>query len=296
MSTLDAFRAMSGITQTSFLHVDPERAQKIIETVSARDTAIAAAVPVTLLPVSTYVNEAKSLDSGLAYAYPKQPPFALHWGIIIGDPAIGGAFLLHLLLRGEGAARRADFYATNVKRDSHWLVNSSVQSVGQTKYSIPDLTRIGDEMIEAFGNYHLVFWNCQMFAKCYLRVITGDVAVFTQWTSADVTNLFLCALVVPAPVVSTSRRRDKERMKQLGDIGVEAAASLAGLGQEGAARELTENEVLRASDAVIDLMRSSWYEDDSSKGLSGPMKDSSDKVGLMRKINDFIRKAVGAWS
>lgn len=280
MSTIDTFRVMSGITQTSFLHVDLERAQSIIETVtaSARDIASADPLPVTLLPVSTYVNEAKSPDFGLAYAYPKQPPFASHWGIIIGDPAFGGAFLLHLLLRGEGAARCAEFYVTNVKRGSRWLVDAAVQPVGQTKYSIPDLTRIGDEMIEVFGNYHLVFWNCQTFAKCYLRVVTGDDAVFTQWTSADVTNLFLCALIVPAPVVSTSRRRDKERMKQLSDIGVEAAASLADLGKVKEARELTENEVLKASDAVIDLMRSFWREEDSSKSLSGPMKDSSDRT------------------
>jgi hypothetical protein len=294
MSTIETFTAMSGVAQTSLLYVGPERAQNIIDTVLARHPPSAAAttVPVTLLPVSTYVSEAKSPDSGLAYTYPKQPPFASHWGIVIGDPDVGGAFLLHLMLRGQGEARRACFRVTNVTRNDEWLMDAAVQPVGQTTYMLPELTRIGEEMIQVFGSYHLVFWNCQTFAKCYLRVITGDNSVFTQWTSTDVTNLFLCSLVVPAPLVTTARRRDKERMKQLRDIGVEAAASLADLGRVNELRVLSENEIYKASDAIIDLMRSDWSQDDMS--LLVPVKDSPDKVGVMRTINNFLHN-LGLW-
>ena len=61
-----------------------------------------------------------------------------------------------------------------------------------------------------------------MFAKCYLRVITGSEAAFAQWTSADVTNLFLCALVVPMPVASTSRIVEKGKMTRLDKVGKQA--------------------------------------------------------------------------
>jgi hypothetical protein len=53
-------------------------------------------------------------------------------------------------------------------------------SVGKTKYPIHTLQQSVRGMIDAFGNYRLVFWNCQMFEKCFLRVVNGDDAVFIQ--------------------------------------------------------------------------------------------------------------------
>jgi hypothetical protein len=161
---------------------------------------------------------------------------------VIGHPALGGAFLLHLLLRGDGATRCAEFRVSDVKPDSEWILGSTVQLVGETKYSIPELTRIGEEMIMAFGTHHLIFQNCQMFAKCYLRVIAEDDAVFTQRTSADVTNLFLCALVVPILVVSTSKHCDTRKMKQLHKIAMETPAVKA-LVRRVEGQELTEEEL-----------------------------------------------------
>jgi hypothetical protein len=53
-------------------------------------------------------------------------------------------------------------------------------------------------MIEAFGDYHRVFWNCQTFAKCYLEVICGKTARanFDTWTLSDTSNM------VPLPSLS----------------------------------------------------------------------------------------------
>jgi hypothetical protein len=285
MSTLDTFREMSGITETSKLQITPERALAVINTVSANHTKQATSFRVTLLPVSTYVNQSKEPDSGLVYVRPNRLPFTSHWGIVIGDPALGGSFLLHLLLRGDGATRCAEFRVSNVKPDSEWIVGATVQLVGETKYSIPELTRIGEEMITAFGNYHLIFWNCQMFAKCYLRVITEDDAVFTQWTSADVTNLFLCALVVPIPGVSTSKHR---KMKQLYEIAMETPA-VKELARRVEGQELTEEELFSTSDSVIDLMKAAWSDDETLKKLS-PIKD---KIGLMSAIQGVLMKALG---
>lgn len=61
-------------------------------------------------------------------------------------------------------------------------------------------SQIGGGMIESFGSYHVIFWDCQMFAKCHLHIITGNDTVFTQWISPDVSNLFLCTVVLPMPL------------------------------------------------------------------------------------------------
>jgi hypothetical protein len=224
--------------------------------------------------------------------YPKQPPFASHWGIVVGDPTKGGAFLFHLVLSGDGRARRVEFRASNVNSKSEWILSASVKPVGQTNYSIQELTRIGEEMIEMFGSYHVIFWNCQMFAKCYLHIITGDDAVFTQWTSADVTNLFLCALVVPMPLASTSKSNEKRKMKKLGDVGIEAARRKI-LQNMSERDNITDEELFEASDAIMDLMKRSWWDDETLKSLSRPMKDSADKISLMGEIGWFILKALG---
>ena len=293
MSTVNTFRDMSGITQTSALEITPERAQEVIKTVSSNPREHTTSTPITLLQVSTYISESKEENAGCAYVYPKQPPFASHWGIVVGDPSKRGAFLFHLVLRGDGATRRVEFRASNVNSKSEWIVGASVKPVGQTKYSIQELTRIGEEMIETFGSYHLIFWNCQMFAKCYLHIITGDDAVFTQWTSADVTNLFLCALVVPMPLASTSKSNENRKMMQLGDVGIEAARRKA-LHTMSERENITDEELFEASDAIMDLMKTSWRDDETLKSLSRPMKDSTElKSRLMGEIGRFISKALG---
>ena len=229
----------------------------MINNVSANYAATeeATSLPVTLLSVSTYVNESKEPDRGLPYVYPKQLPFSSHWGVIVGEVE---PHLLHRLLEGDGPRRIVYFVVSSIRPGSRRIAGAALTTVGQTRYPIQVglLRKISEDMIQAFGNYHFVFWNCHMFAKSYLRVITGDDVVFTQWTSADVTNLFLCALVVPMPVASTSKHRQNCKMKQLHKIGSKAADENQ-FGRRAEAAELTE-EVFRASDRVIDLMKASW--------------------------------------
>jgi len=77
MSTLDTFREMSGITQTSPLEITAERAQEIIQTVSSNHQEDATSTLVNILPVSTYVTQAKTGTPGFANIAPKLPPFAV---------------------------------------------------------------------------------------------------------------------------------------------------------------------------------------------------------------------------
>ena len=88
--------------------------------------------------------------------------------MVICDPSLGGILLLHLFLRGDGLDRGVEFWCSNVKREK--LAGATVQSVGHEKYSVLELIRIGEDMIKAFRNHYLIPWNCQTFAKCYLRV------------------------------------------------------------------------------------------------------------------------------
>jgi hypothetical protein len=53
--------------------------------------------------------------------------------------------------------------------------------VGTTIFNADELRDIGARMIDEFGDYHRVFWNCQTFAKCYLRVITQERCSFDRF-------------------------------------------------------------------------------------------------------------------
>jgi hypothetical protein len=79
-------------------------------------------------------------------------------------------------------------------------------------------------------------------------------------------------------------------MKQLHDVGL-ATAALAELQRERGDVP-TEEEVFKASDAVIDLMRVSCLDDVVLRSLARPIKDSADKVGLMGSIRAFIKSAM----
>jgi hypothetical protein len=60
-------------------------------------------LPVTLQPVSIYVNKWKQSDAGFVYVPSKQPPFASHWDVVVGGLTKHQAILFHLLLKGDGA-------------------------------------------------------------------------------------------------------------------------------------------------------------------------------------------------
>lgn len=130
------------------------------------------------------------------------PPFASHWAVIVEDNA-GGAEAYHLVFEDiRDAAIKPLGKERAVKFDSYPLASipNDAHQVGTTKFQHSKLKAIGRDMVKAFGTYHRVFWNCQIFAKCYLRVITGDhQSRFEEWTSSDVTNLFVCGFGVGAP-------------------------------------------------------------------------------------------------
>jgi len=52
----------------------------------------------------------------------------------------------------------------------------------------------GRQLLKAFdilGKYHVIFWNCQVFAKLFLELICKEKVDFGALSAADVTRLVL---------------------------------------------------------------------------------------------------------
>ena len=50
---------------------------------------------------------------------------------------------------------------------------------------------LGERLIAAFdglGNFHLIFWNCQLFAKIFLQIICEEPVDFESWTASQITR------------------------------------------------------------------------------------------------------------
>jgi hypothetical protein len=287
MSTIQTFREISGMSRTSSLEITPDRAQEIIETISSNHPPGSRSTSINILPVSSYVNHSKTGSGVTANISPNRPPFASHWGIVVGKPEIKeSAYLFHLVLVDEGGKRDVKFRCHNVGLESKSIKGHAVKQVGETKFGLMELTKIGLEMIEAFGNYHVVFWNCQMFAKCYLRVITGSDAAFTEWTTTDVVNLFLCSFVVSLPIASTSKATEDTKMKKLEAVGAQAAGAQAARERliSESQSEVTEEDLLKASDEAISLMKMETADDEIITKSSGSAMVTSDKRSLIQRL------------
>jgi hypothetical protein len=188
---------------------------KIVDTVGVGTNEPA---KVTFSPVHTYIHQLDKDPTASSSSAIVVPPFACHWGIVVGPPTRQRLFhLVFVADLGNEAKnstvenRHIQFYDSRFPRS---LANAKY--VGQTCYNTDQLIALGEAMIQEFGNYHKVFWNCQTFAKCYLRVITGDYkANFDSWTAADTSRLFLCAFLVGAPFATTNKVKEDLEAERL---------------------------------------------------------------------------------
>jgi len=284
MSTLGTFKQMANITDIASLEVTLEQCKDIVSKVESIGHAQQPTpMAITLYPVSTYVFDQKNPFFGSALVCPSLPKFASHWAIVVEEVSASRtlATMFHLVLnRNRDRNRAVTFYHHSIQPHELNIDAATVKAVGSTHYELGQLRRIGEKMIDEFGNYHRVFWNCQMFARCYLRVITGNDAVFDQWTSADVTNLFLCALIIPVPFSSSKVVKQAVKERRLQQTGKKAAA-IPLLPPDTTQVEVTEERLFELSDQVIDAMVEQWETDQK---LSAEIKDSSDKLGLFAQI------------
>jgi hypothetical protein len=126
---------------------------------------------VRVAEVRTYVHNVKTLRTG-TFSGMAVPAFASHWGVMIDST------LYHLVFRNPNDAqldftdfarngKPIKFYASTVEQDS---VDSG-KVIGHTIYEHRELMSIGNALIESFGSYHRLFWNCQVFADCFLTLV-----------------------------------------------------------------------------------------------------------------------------
>ena len=126
-------------------------------------------------PVRSYIQTVGTLNSS---TFPRVvvPAFAVHWGVVVGPT------IYHLEFEdGNDADLESHdpsrvgtpicFTFTKWKRPAECL--EALPIVGNTKFEHIQVCEIGEKLVEEFGNYHRLFWNCQVFAKCFLRLITG---------------------------------------------------------------------------------------------------------------------------
>ena len=260
------FSNLTGIRRPSLLTITPERGEQITQDLRANASAryppfagvTEGPTNVTLWTVSTYVREPKPGNVQYARIAPLVPGFASHWGIVVQktdprDPKNEDVWLFHLCLEEDEGRRSVKLAVDGLVKGDKQLKGKKVDEVGRTRFSIDQITRIGREMIDAFGDYHLVFWNCQMFAKCFLRVISDDIgATFDQWTSADVTNLFLCALVISAPLATGLKSSEVTKMKEMRRVGILKAEMFK---EEEEPDPENREDLNRYSDSAIDLIK-----------------------------------------
>lgn len=243
--------------------------QRVVNTIGVGTDELAG---VSLAPVHTYVHQLDKRPSVWGSSAIVIPPFACHRGIIVGTP--GSQTLFHLLFvqdvgwevensRVENKYIR--FHYTKLQKQ---LANTKY--VGQTRYSTAQLDGLGEAMIREFGNYHKVFWNCQTFAKCYLRVITGDESAgFDSWTSADTSRLFLCAFLVGAPFATSNKAKEK----------VEAGRLVKKIGS--IPEHLTpEAKSAEAIAAIYEALK----QDPSWGSEAGLVEDRCDRGGLVDRV------------
>jgi len=179
-----------------------------------------------LWEVKSYVAKAGTKTS--TFGNVVVPAFAAHWGVVVGPTIYHLVFQNNadLALDSDDLSRRGkpiEFTFYRWKRDTKRINDFPV--VGRTQYNHQQLCDIGDELIRAFGDYHRLFWNCQVFAKCFLRLITGGQEFDTfshpmrksddRLTSADATHLFLCGIVVTAPAATTLKITHEMKRKRV---------------------------------------------------------------------------------
>lgn len=209
------------------------------------------------------------------------PTFASHWAILVTDNGFESEYprVYHLTFKDPSAAdvkpgpeaRREIQFMTNTLPE----VPENAKVVGVTRFGHAQLMKIGTKMIEAFGSYHRVFWNCQDFARLYLHMITDGKARFEEWTLGQTTNLFLCAFLISVPVAKTNKVIEIQRAKQV----------LRVFEQEDRAKD--ENEVLKASDEAISLAQRLAiinYQRDR------PSEFKVERVGTIRNMLDGLIK------
>lgn len=264
-----------------FLEEDPIRLiepDNIVERIRTPGNQIADIQhTVSLSQVSTYVVHeqlSKHLRRSMVF-----PSFASHWAVIVEFQGVTIGY--HLAFVDPVAAQLSP--PPNASREVQFLPQHMRQKpdgaklVGTTRLTDPELIDRGEKLIKAFGSYHRVFWNCQNFAKLYLRIITEEPdANFNDWTFADTSRMFMCAFLVTSPVATTNKVIERNKTRDL-------LQEFPSIGHDG-----HEQSILKASDGAISLALSVAIDEIRSTSSSKVMQEPGRTWGFLGKIMEWL--------
>jgi hypothetical protein len=237
---------------------------------------------VSLARVSTYIYRTE-VSKTVGTKRIVFPTFASHWAIIVSeqqypdadshayhltfeDPAAG------LLSPPPNTSRRVVF--STIPLDQ---LPEGAKDAGTTRFSHVERMNIGRAMINAFGTYHRVFWNCQHFARLYLSVITGGAGAFDEWTAGRTSNLFLCAFLITTPLATTNKNVESHKANTI-------LSHFSAIGHS-----VDEQTILNASDQAITLARNLAIEDyKNNQASSLRMEEPSRGRGFIARALDWL--------
>jgi hypothetical protein len=255
--------------------IEPDNIVETIRTPGNQTTDIPHNV--SLSQVSTYVVHeplSKTLQQNIVF-----PSFASHWAVIVEFQGVTLGY--HLAFVDPAAAQLSP--PANASREVRFLPQhmrqkpDGAKTVGTTRLTDPELIDRGEKLIKAFGSYHKVFWNCQNFAKLYLRIITEEIdANFDDWTFADTSRMFMCAIIVTSPFATTNKVIERKKTRDL-------LKEFPLIGHDG-----REQSILEASDRAISLALS--VATDEVQGTSSPqvMQEPRRTWGFLGRFMDWL--------
>jgi len=149
----------------------PVEHDQLVVDVQSRLPSLEVSSPHTirLAPIRTYIQDGKSFASG-EFPGVVAPAFASHWGVLVGRT------LYHLVFQNSTDANLDFSREGKPIKFACVLASKKITEtpiVGETYYDHEMLITVGEALIDAFGNYHRLFWNCQVFADCFLYLITN---------------------------------------------------------------------------------------------------------------------------
>ena len=273
--------------QTDEIHVSEEEAasivQRLLEPIATVPNRLVPPSSVSLAPIYTYVDQIKKDINAAGQPRVVVPAFATHWALVVAHPE--GQMLYHLVFAHpqqdmNSQKSNIDNGRIRFKSWDHDEPIANSKQVGTTRFGLEELKLLGTAMIKEFGNYHRVFWNCQTFTKCFLRVITENpYADFNEWTLADTSRLFVAAFKVGAPFPTTSKLVENRRAEKL----VSQITHIS--------NELSPTE---QSHIAISAIYNGLKANETFDTGDGPMEDESDKPGFFQKIFDRLARYLGS--
>ena len=150
------------------------------------------------------------------------PGITSHWGVVLEIPQLNHHALYHLIFiewqdRSTGDIhRKVGLHSQTV--DATFATEVGTE-VGTTE-RMEDAHKIGEMLVNGFGSYHHVFWNCKKFMNCFLQILTKSDSDFYTHFQPERSKPFIPAFFLSADIKpSNAHPSELTEMLEKLDIG-----------------------------------------------------------------------------